>query len=195
MIELNIGKPLIPAMVLAALIGCAAPGHAPEPNPSPQSKFVIAGQKDAGLEAHFRMAYAAEQADCLIHRPYSGGGVVRTHHGDRISFAAGIDAFNAEFFLDGYLSGDCQWRPTGIEVSINRPPYNGLLASWAPLAAFGFMGTTGLEQVVYACMPNAPSSRVMWCKGPLVNVTVTQEKLHVSFVDETGAQWPGIPNQ
>ncbi len=186
------GKPLLLATVLIGLGGCATAAIDPVLNPAPQGRLLISGHRDADVEVHFRILYMSEQEECLIERPFLGGRVVRIHD-DELSIPPGSEEFSAEFFLDKYLPGQCQWRTQQIRVSVNRPPYHSFTAAWHPLVWVGSLGTPGLEEVRYVCRPPKPTSTSLWCDGPIAAVPELPGQLHVTFVVEDFLDNPPPP--
>ncbi len=83
-------------------------------------------------------------------------------------------------WLDGYLSGECGWRPQSLKVSVNHPRYDRSVAAWSRLVWFDFLGTPGLETVELACLPIKPRSKAL-CKGPIASVPEDPGRLHVSI--------------
>ncbi len=162
----------------------------PEPNLSPQGRFVIFGRKDPELEVHLRLVFMTQYTDCLEQRPLMGGEVVRLHR-DGLSFAAGTEEFTAEFFLDRYSPGHCQWRARNIEASVNRPPFRKLSASWQSIVwADGALGTPGLEETRYVCISTKPGSSALHCDGPIAAITELPGQLRVLFVAKNPPQGP-----
>ena len=178
-------KPVLLATVLAFLCGCTTIDPSPpESNPSPRAKFAIFGQKDPTLEVHFRIVFITQHNDCLEHRPFLGGGVVRMHT-DELSFAAGKEEFTAEFFLDRYSPGHCEWRARNIEVRVSRPAHGAFFDSWQSFAwvDYGYgIGTPGLEEVRYVCRRPTPTSTAVSCSGPTARVSTTPGQIRASFV-------------
>lgn len=184
------GRFLTPGALVAMLFSCAVPGHAPTPNPSPQERFTLDIHKDAGLEAHVRVVYVSAADDCLIHRPVLGGDVVRTIYGEIVSIPAEQAASPAELVVDSYLPGACRWRPTTIQVSINRPPFSAAHANWVPLASFDLPGSAGSNETAFECRPRKRGSNALWCKGPVAFVRSLPGRLRVSFtVNDTIELW------
>ena len=174
-------------VIFLVLAGCAGQQNAPALNPSPLTRFTIEGNKSADIEAHFEVLHAASEDHCSIDRPGSNN-VRRTQRGKRQSIAAGDNQFRVEFFLDEYLPGDCRWHASSIEFSVNRPPYNGLVAGWSSLVSFElWAGTQGIDELVLVCAPETTSARALTCKGPLANADGAAGKLSIKIISDSSA--------
>ena len=181
---------LFMAMMLASMTGCTTINASPpELNPSARDKFTLHGHKDAALEIQFRIVFITQHPDCSEQRPFLGGDVVRMHT-NQLVFPKGTEQFVAEFYLDKYLAGDCQWRARSIEMRAVRPPQSMQLSDWQSLAwaDYGFgIGTAGLDEIRYTCKPTSPGSNSVSCNGPIARISAPGQ-IRASFVIETGAQ-------
>ena len=178
---------------LTLLGGCVTGNFVwPDRNPSPQNKFVIFGTKDPATEVHFRFVFATAERECEEKRPM-GAGNFPVLLEDTITVEAGTAAFTAEYFLDRYLPGHCQWHPIRVKMAINFPPQEfpaGLYASWSEIASIG-VDTAKPDDMVYRCRRRAPGARTLWCKGGDAHGNSTRVadrggQLHVTIALEGG---------
>lgn len=188
------GRLLALVATLTLLGGCASADFSwPDRNPSPRAKLVIIGTKDPATEVHFRFVFSTHHRDCEEKRPLAGNFPVVFE--DTIAAEAGTAEFTAEYFLDRYLPGTCQWRPIRVDMATNFPPQEFpavLNASWSEIASIG-VDTEKPDDLVYRCRRRAPGARTLWCRGGDANGNGTHVddragQLRVTIVLE-GGHW------
>ncbi|WP_322095634.1 hypothetical protein [Paraburkholderia bannensis] len=155
----------------------------PKVNPAPQKTLLLTGMKDARLEVWFKMEYTTQSKACesqnFIGRTVGAPEIPQVIY-DSVRVPAGQTKFSISFFLDRYIPGRCDWRPSGVLHSEFEPAVAAGPTVTSGVVAIRAAGNRNVK-LMWRCRRDAPPEdpRPLECQGvekyPAVNTPVSSD--------------------